>query len=149
MDKNNSALFFTFSLIELIGRTTKNKRQHIVDCLGTEDVTRIYQYADIFHCEPIENVADDFIQRNHILTGSFDKIVSFKYTIPDYLDIGEVFERLIEDTFEVNDVIEGIFEGYHSWITDYIMNFNSDLFYQSWDYIAACYKEGQILTAQF
>lgn len=43
MDKNNSALFFTCSLIEFIGRTTKNKRQHIVDCLGTEDVTRIYQ----------------------------------------------------------------------------------------------------------
>jgi hypothetical protein len=43
-------------------------------------------------------------------------MISFKYTIPDYWDIGEVFERLIEDTFEVNDVIEGIFEVYHSWI---------------------------------
>lgn len=52
MDKNNSALFFTCSLIEFIGRTTKNKRQDIVDCLGTEDVTRIYRYADVFHCEP-------------------------------------------------------------------------------------------------
>ncbi len=147
MDKNNSALFFTCSLIEFIGRTTKNKRQDIVDCLSTEDVTRIYQYADIFHCEPIEKVADDFIQRNHILTGSFDNIASCKYTVPDYWDIGEVFERLIEDTFEVNDVIEGIFEVYHSWITDYIMNFNLDLFYQSRDYIAAGYKEWQILTA--
>ena len=147
MDKNNSALFFTCSLIELIGRTTKNKRQHIVDCLGTEDVTRIYQYADVFHCEPIEKVADDFIQRNHILTGSFDNIASCKYTVPDYWDIGEVFERLIEDSFEENDVIEGISKIYHSWITDHIMNFNSDLFYQSRDYIAAYYKKGQILTA--
>jgi hypothetical protein len=43
-------------------------------------------------------------------------MISFKYTIPDYWDIGEVFERLIEDTFEVNDAIEGIFEVYHSWI---------------------------------
>lgn len=65
-----------------------------------------YRYADIFHCEPIEKVADDFIQRNHILTGSFDNIASCKYTVPDYWDIGEVFERLIEDIFEVNNVIE-------------------------------------------
>lgn len=147
MDKNNSALFFTCSLIEFIGRTTKNKRQDIVDCLGTEGVTRIYHYADVFHCEPIEKVADDFIQRKHIPTGSFDNIISCKYAVPDYWDIGEVFERLIEDTFGEDDVIEGIFKVYHSWITDYIMNFNSDLYYQSRNYIAACYKEGQILTA--
>ena len=129
MDKNKSALFFTCSLIEFIGRTTKNKRQDIVDCLGTEDVTRIYRYADVFHCEPIEKVADDFIQRKHIPIGSFDNIISCKYAVPDYWDIGEVFERLIEDTFGEDDVIEGIFKVYHSWITDHIMNFNSDLYY--------------------
>ena len=93
MDKNNSALFFTCSLIELIGRMTKNKRQDVVDYLGTEDVTRIYQYADVFHCEPIEKVTDDFIQRNQIPEGSFDNIEACRYAVPDYWDIGEVFER--------------------------------------------------------
>lgn len=147
MDKNNSALFFTCSLIEFMGRETKNKRQDILDYLGIDIVTRIYNYADVFHCEPIEKVSDDFITRNHILNGTFDNITSCKYTVPDYWDIGEVFERLIEDTFEEKDVIKGIFEIYHSWIADRILNFNSDLYYQSRDYIAACYKEGEILTA--
>lgn len=146
MDKNNSALFFTCSLIEFIARETKNKRQDIIDFLGTETITRIYNYADVFHCEPIEKVADDFIQRNHIVNGNFDNITTCKYTVPDYWDIGEVFERLIVDTFEEKDVIKGIFDVYHSWLTDRILNFNSDLYYQSRDYIAACYKEGQILT---
>ena len=76
MEKNNSALFFTCSLIEFIGRTTKNKRQDVLDYLGKKDVARIYKYADVFHCEPIEKVADDFIQRNQIQTGTFDNIAS-------------------------------------------------------------------------
>ena len=146
MEKNNSALFFTCSLIEFIGRTTKNKRQDVLDYLGKKDVARIYKYADVFHCEPIEKVADDFIQRNQIQTGTFDNIASCRYNVPDYWDIGEVFERLIEDIYRKEDVIRGIFEVYHSWMAERILNFNSDLYYQSREYIAVCYKEGKILT---
>lgn len=146
MKRNNSALFFTCSLIEFIGRKTRNKRQDVLDHLGNEDVARIYRYADVFHCEPIEKVADDFIQKGHIPFGTFDNIADCRYTVPDYWDIGEVFERLIEDTGEDSDVIECIFSVYHSWITDHILNFNSDLFYQSRDYIAACYRAGRILA---
>ena len=146
MEKNNSALFFTCSLIEFIGRTTKCKRYDVLDYLGKKDVARIYKYADVFHCEPIEKVADDFIQRNQIQTGTFDNIASCRYNVPDYWDIGEVFERLIEDIYRKEDVITGIFEVYHSWMAERILNFNSDLYYQSREYIAVCYKEGKILT---
>ena len=67
MQKNNSALFFTCSLIEYIARVTKNKRAAVVDYLGGDDVKRIYNYADVFHCEPIEKVADDFIDRKSVV----------------------------------------------------------------------------------
>lgn len=146
MLKNNSALFYTCSLIEYIGRQTKNKRSDIIDQLGKDDVARIYEYSDVFHCEPIEKTADDFIQRNHIPVGRFDNVDSCKYDVPDYWDIGEVFERLIEDSYEESEVIEGIFDVYHSWIADKILNFNSDFFYQSREYIAVCYKEGKVLA---
>ena len=70
-----------------------------------------------------------------------------KYEIPDYWDIGEVFERLIEDNYEEKDVLLGIKEVYGLWITDKILNFNSDLYYQSREYLAICYQEGRLLTA--
>ena len=91
MEKNNSALFFTCSLVEFIGRETKNKRQDILNYLGKEEVSRIFKYADVFHCEPIEKVAEDFIERNYIVQGEFDNVAACKYTVPDYWDIGEVF----------------------------------------------------------
>ena len=95
--RNNSALFYTCSLIEFIGRRQKLKRSELVQFLGSKVVKRIYRYADVFHCEPIEKTADDFITNLNISAGSFDNVASCRYTVPDYWTIGEVYERLIED----------------------------------------------------
>lgn len=147
MEKNNSALFYTCSLIEYIGRETKNKRSDVIDCLGKNALKRILKYADVFHCEPIAKTADDFIQISGISDGTFDNIALCRYSVPDYWDIGEVFARLIEDSYEEKKIVDGILEVYHSWIADAVLNFNSDFFYQSREYIAVCYKEGEILRS--
>ena len=55
---NNNSLFFLCSLIEFIGRQQKQSRGRIVEFLGENVIKRIYDYADVFHCEPIEKVAD-------------------------------------------------------------------------------------------
>ncbi|WP_407379646.1 hypothetical protein [Methanobrevibacter sp.] len=146
MDKNNNSLFYTCSLIEFISRQTKNHRKDTINFLG-EDLERIYNYEDVFHCEPIEKVADDFISRNNIPNGKFDNISTCKYNIPDFWEIGEVFERLIEDNFEEDEVFKGIREVYSSWLADEILNFNSDLYYQSREYLAECYKTGEIIIS--
>ena len=59
MEKNNNNLFYICSLIEYISRKTKNYRYDVVKQLD-KDLQRIYNYSDVFHCEPIEKVADDF-----------------------------------------------------------------------------------------
>ena len=144
MQINNDSLFYTCSLIEYISRITYNKRSDVVNCLG-KDLQRLYDYSDVFHCEPIEKVADDFINRDAIRKGHFDNISSCKYSIPDYWDIGEVFSHLIQDCYTETDFIHGIREVYDSWLSEKILNFNSDLYYQSREYLAVCYKEGTLL----
>lgn len=144
--KNDSALFFTCSLIEYIGRKQKQRRSIIVKYLGKDTIKRIYQYADVFHCEPIEKVADEFIHSCNIPVDSFDNIEKCRYEVPDYWTIGEVYERLIEDISEYSEssLIECIIEVYSSWIDSVISNYNTDFFYQSREYISECYKEGRI-----
>ena len=144
--KNNNDLFFTCSLIELIGRITKNTRKDVIEYLG-DDLKRIYSHADVFHCEPIEKVADDFIVRNAVKDGNYDPISKAKYSVPDYWDIGEVFQRLIEDTSDEENIVDGIKKVFSSWIAEKILNFNSDLYYQPRDYLAECYREGVIIPA--
>ena len=143
--KNNNALFFTCSLIEYIGRTQKQRRWKVTDYLGMENIKRIYNYADVFHCEPIEKVSNEFIDEFHVKNGNFDNVGECRYRIPDYWDIGEVYERLIEDCYSDEDILVGIWEVYHSWINDQISNYNTDFYYQPRDYIAACYEKGEVL----
>lgn len=143
--KNNNNLFFTCSLIEYIGRTVKQKRGDVVKVLGKNRIERIYSYADVFHCEPIEKVAWEFIEDSNMENGNFDNVALCRYTIPDYWDIGEVYERLIEDSYSAQDIVKGIWEVYHSWISDAISDYNTDFYYQPRDYIAVCYDEGKVL----
>lgn len=144
--KNNSALFYTCSLIEYIGRERKLKRADVVRSLGENTIRRIYRFADVFHCEPIEKTADDFISHLNIPEGSFDNVAACRYTVPDHWSIGEVYERLIEDVSgdEEETLIHCLIDVYTSWIDDVISNYNTDFYYQSRDYIKECYREGTV-----
>lgn len=143
--RNNNNLFYTCSLIEYMGRKKKRRRKEIVDELGKEKMRRIYEYADVFHCEPIEKVAAEFIAAAQIVEGDFDNEGDCRYHVPDYWTMGEVYERLIEDSYPDDAVLDGIWEVYHSWIDESISDYNTDFFYQPRDYIAACYAEQKIL----
>ena len=144
--KNNNHLFFTCSLIEYIGRRMKRTRKEVTDYLGKDRIARIYEYADVFHCEPIEKVAAEFMEESGITKGDFDNVKECRYSVPDYWDIGEVYERLIEDSYADEQIVDGIWEVYHSWIDAHISDYNTDFYYQPRDYIAACYEEGEVLV---
>ena len=93
-------------------------------------------------------MADDFIVRNNIPIGEYDNVANAKFDVPSYWVIGEVFERLIEDTTDDEASREdAIGEVFSSWLAERILNFNSDLYYQSRDYLAECYKSGKVIDA--
>lgn len=147
----DSNLFFLCSLIEFIGRQQKLNRRDVVHSIGEKTLRRIYEYADVFHCEPIAKVADEFIESCEIKPGDFDNVAKCKYTVPSYWDIGKVYSRLVQDVIspekatDKNEIIKTLIEVYDSWINDSIANFNSDFFYQPHDYIRECYLEGDVL----
>ena len=90
MGTNNNNLFYTCALIEYIGRQVKRRRSDVVDLLTIDRIKRIYEYADVFHCEPIEKVAYEFIMECNMSKGNYDNVAECQYKIPDYWDIGEV-----------------------------------------------------------
>ena len=147
MSQNDNDLFFTCALIDYIARKTKNTRTDVVNRLGKEQISKIFELAGIYHCDNPERVCDDFIERAHIETGTFDNIADCGYAVPSYWDIGKVYKRLIKMVAEdkKTDVIDALFEVYNSFISPAIDDYNSSFYYENPLFIFECYKAKKIL----
>lgn len=145
--KEYNDLFFVCSLIEYIGRKTKNHRNVVVNALGAKKLKQLYDLADVYHSENIDKLSDELIEQYYIENGAFDNVAEGKYSIPTHWDIGKVYKRLIiniaeEQNKDLIDVLIGI---YNSWLSRKIEDFNSSLYYESPGYLYESYKKGEVL----
>lgn len=145
--KKDNDLFFACSLIEYIARKTKNIRSEVVNKLGKVRISKIYDLADVYHCENIDKVSDEFIEDADIVPGKFDNVADCGYAIPSYWDIGKVYKRLIKMVAadEKIEIIDALIEVYNSFISPKIDDYNSSVYYENPNYIFECYKEKKML----
>ncbi len=145
--QKDNDLFYTCSLIDYIARKTKNVRSYVVNKLGKERLEKIYDLADVYHCDNIERVCDDFIDEAKIEQGNFDNVADCGYSIPTYWDIGKVYKRLIKRVaeYEKIDIISALEKVYNSFISSKIDDYNSSVYYENPEYIFECYRENQML----
>lgn len=147
--KESNDIFFVCSLIEQIGRQTKNHRSVVVNALGLNKLQHLYDLADVYHSENIEKVSDELILSNNITTGSFDNVSASLYSIPTIWDIGKVYKRLIVEIMKYrnnNNPIQTLVEVYNSWISRKIEDLNSSMYYENPDYIFQSYLMGDVLA---
>ncbi len=145
--KKDNDLFFTCGLIEYISRKTKNVRAYVVNQLGRDNISKIYDLADVYHCDNIDSVSDEFIEAANIKPGKFDNVSECGYAIPSHWDIGKVYKHLIKMVAEdeQTDVVDALIEVYNSFISPKIDDYNSSVYYESPNYIFECYKENKML----
>ena len=147
-DQKQNDLFFVCGLVEYIARKTRNKRDVVVNAIGKEGIRHIYDYADVYHCENIDKLNDEFIAEYHIPEGKYDNLSKAKYRIPTHWEIGKVYKRLIIDvaTTTNSDYIDTLMVVFNSCIVEEIDNYNSSMFYESPSYLFESYKAGYALT---
>lgn len=140
-------LFFTCSLIEYIARKTKNIRSEVVNKLGKARISKIYELADVYHCDNLDKVSEDFINDANIVPGKFDNIAVCGYSVPSHWDIGKVYKRLIKMVAkeEKIEIVDALIEVYNSFISCKIDDYNSSVYYENPNYIFECYKEQKML----
>ncbi len=145
--KKDNDLFYTCSLIEYISRKTKNIRADVVNKLGKDRISKIYELADVYHCDNIDSVSDEFIEESNILPGKFDNVADCTYAVPSNWDIGKVYKRLIKMVAkdEKTEIIDALIEVYNSFISSQIDDYNSSVYYENPNYIFECYKEKKML----
>jgi len=145
-EKGKNDLFYVCSLIEFVGRKTKNRRAVIVKNFGKEEIKRQLEIAELNHCLSFDEVADELIDYFHIPEGDYDTVGSCKYEVPGFLAIGKVYQRLITAVYEKGGQLEEIIcQIFSSFISDEISDFNTSVYYSSPEYIKASYEEGRLL----
>jgi len=146
-DKEANNLFFLCSLIEYIGRKTKNHRSVIVNAIGKQKLQHIFDLADVYHNENIDKIAFELIEKYQIKDGFFDNILIAKYSIPTHWDIGKVYKRLILALNKRGNkaLIDAIIEVYNSWLSRKIEDFNSSIYYENPEYLYQSYLAGDSL----
>lgn len=147
-DKKLNDLFFVCGIIERIARKTKNTRKYTVNALGRKNIEKLYDLADVYHCENIDKVTDEFIEAGNLRTGDFDNVANCIYMVPTYWDIGRVYQRLVRMVMQAQgkEPMDALLEVYNSWITEYIDDYNSNMYYSNPGYIFQSYNEGCLLT---
>ncbi|MCL2078364.1 MAG: hypothetical protein FWH17_00820 [Oscillospiraceae bacterium] len=142
--KLDNDIFFVCSLIEHIGRTTKNRRADVVSALGKDVLARYLELADIYHCEPVENTAADLIEKHSIINGGFDNTTG-DFNVPAVFDIAKVYKRLIVSVAANSGArpVDALIDVYGSWISDKISDYGCSMFYESPEYLYLSYLEGE------
>lgn len=145
--QKDNDLFYTCGLIEYIARKTKNIRSEVVKKLGKDRISKIYEFADVYHCENIDAVSDDFIEDASIVPGAFDNVADCGYAVPSHWDIGKVYKCLIKmvAAYEKIGVVDALIEVYNSFISSKIDDYNSSVYYENPNYIFECYIEKEML----
>lgn len=143
--KERNDFFYVCSLIEYIGRQTKNKRGVITNTIGKEGIEKLLYDAEVDHCLSFEQVSDEVIEQYHISDGDFDTITECKYTIPDFMDIGKLYSIMIEDCAKPGKEVDELMKIFSSFISDRISDFQTDIYYQNPSYLECSYEAGYLL----
>lgn len=139
MDFND--VYYTASLIEYVGRKTKNRRSVVVKELSIEGIQLLLDAAPENHCLAMEQVADELIEDYEIQNGSFDSVGECKYAVPSETRIGKIYARLVLSISESEEqYAEKLFEVFTSSLSDAVSDFNSSLFFAPADEIAFYYE---------
>lgn len=136
------SLYYLCSLIEYMGRETKNKRKDVVFHLEDADIQKICGLSDVYHCEPIEKVANEFITSSKLPCGNFDNVGDCNFSVPSFWSVGRVYASLVSlimerKNFALSVAVRAAFD---SRVSDLISDFNGLFFcenpeniYLAWD----------------
>ncbi|MGM9937393.1 MAG: hypothetical protein ACI38A_08615 [Candidatus Ornithomonoglobus sp.] len=146
MTKMQNDIFYVCSLIEFLGRCTKNHRGDVVKCIGKSMIAHQLSCAEVNHCLSFEQVAEEIIEDTGLENGDYDSVGECRYTVPSVTAIGKVYMRLVCAVNRGEPFEETIYNVFSSFISDEISFFNSNVYYSTPDYLEYSYYNGEMLA---
>lgn len=134
-------IFYVASLIEYVGRKTKNRLKDIATAIGVDGLTLLYEQASENHCLSVDYVTEEVTDAYRIKNGEFDSVTGCKYKVPSHRDIGKVYARLVEDSAEdTKNYPKELYQILTSDMSDAISNFDGAFYFAPRSEIAYHYR---------
>lgn len=138
-------VYYLMGLIEEIGRETNNHRSFIVNTFGVKWISHVLECTDAYSCDDVKFVAKEFIDDLSIPNGDF---ITPK-DVPGLWGVAGTYAYLVNGIIEFDEDLDSvsnkIIEIFKSRIVDIIAHYETDMFYQSPQYIRACYDADDVL----
>lgn len=140
-------LFFVCSLIEYVARKTKNKRNVVVNAMGSKGITHYLQLAEVYHCENLDKVTDEIVRKYGITEGCYDNVAEARDSIPTFWDMGKVLYRLVYEKSKRENLtwVDSLCAVYNSWIMRKMDDYNCSMYYENTSYQYASLVAGHAL----
>lgn len=136
-------LYFMCYMVERVARIIKQLNKYVINAIGYDELAKKISLASVLHSDNPIKVAEDIITEYHLETGEFDITKVNKELvdkIPNELQMGKVYQRLIIDTLEEDeDYVNGMIRIYNAPICEIIDDYNSSAYYEPSYVIAQAY----------
>lgn len=103
--------------------------------LSKKNIEHQLKVAEVNHCLSYEQISDEWIEQYGIAERDFNNIKECKYTVPSVHATGRVYQQLVLDTMEENEEAQAVINVFSSFISDEILDFNSNVYYSNPDYL--------------
>jgi len=126
-------VYFICYMVERVARRIHQKNSYIVNKIGKKQLEHLISVANVLHSENPKSVEDDWIEEYQLEEGNVDVTDVDKDLvdrIPTALQMGKVYQRLISDTMQMEEICE---------VLD---NYNASAYYEPSYVIARAYQNG-------
>ena len=139
-------LYFICYMVERVARKLHQKNRYVVNKIGRDELKHLISVANVLHAENPLAVEDRWLKDYDLKAGNVDVSdvdPSLVDTIPTALQMGKVYQRLINDTLQPNEnYVDGLFRVYNNELCDVIDNYNCSAYYEPSYVVARAYLNG-------
>ncbi|MGV8146231.1 MAG: hypothetical protein ACLKAK_07735 [Alkaliphilus sp.] len=137
-------LMYVCGVIEEISRRINSSSVEVVQRLGKEGIGNLYEFADVYHCMSLDEVIVELQGKVPNLLKQNSQSNRETTKMPNAFTVGLTFATVIK-AVGAGNLYEDMIAVYSSILDTIVRNYDSDGWYSGTNYLAACYKAGEIL----
>lgn len=93
--KNYNDLQYVCSCVEGVARVLKQKPTWVFQSVDNNYWKHFYEFADVNHCLPLDQVVSEIIEDNQLSVGGYDTFVLYKGSVPPVTRLGSTLAKLV------------------------------------------------------